>query len=354
MIVLVISFLHAYTLQRYLETWGASLRSRIKLLYYEDIFYRRSLPRGAYLFTDLERLTPAQLQQAETFARYIAIQGLPVLNQPGKVLRRYDLLHLLYKQGINSFRVFRLEEQDDSIRFPVFLRQENEHNGPISPLLENASQLQSALNVEKERDSTLIVEYCDVADAVGIHRKYSAFLIGDRFIPRHLLFSKEWVTKYPELVDEALVEEERHYLFDVPHPHEPQIRTVFKKAGIDYGRIDYAYIDGRIQIWEINTNPTIATPLSRTHPLRVDAFKEIASRLRAAFEEVAEKPSAAPGVPLIVPSELRAKLGIQERETWELPFRQSARPIRLWLHHKKAYLLRKVSKAKRNPQKTED
>jgi hypothetical protein len=48
---------------------------------------------------------------------------------------------------------------------------------------------------------------------------------------------------------------ERRYLED--NPHAGQLRRCFELAHIDYGRIDYGLVGDSIQVWEINTNPTI-------------------------------------------------------------------------------------------------
>jgi hypothetical protein len=46
---------------------------------------------------------------------------------------------------------------------------------------------------------------------------------------------------------------------------------IFDQAAIAYGRIDYTIVDGRIQIFEINTNPTILsyppTPFDTYDPM---------------------------------------------------------------------------------------
>ena len=34
-------------------------------------------------------------------------------------------------------------------------------------------------------------------------------------------------------------------------------------AGVEYGRIDYAMKDGAMQVWEINLNATLLTPVAR-------------------------------------------------------------------------------------------
>jgi hypothetical protein len=52
-----------------------------------------------------------------------------------------------------------------------------------------------------------------------------------------------------------VLEMERRYL--ETNPHEQDLRKIFRLARIDYGRIDYAMLGDRLQVWEINTNPHI-------------------------------------------------------------------------------------------------
>jgi len=56
-------------------------------------------------------------------------------------------------------------------------------------------------------------------------------------------------------VDERVAEEEARFIDE--NPHAKQVRDIFRFARIDYGRIDYGIVDGRIQVYEINSNPTI-------------------------------------------------------------------------------------------------
>ena len=105
------------------------------------------------------------------------------------------------------------------------------------------------------RERLLIEEFCDTRDASGLYRKYSAFAIGERIVPRHVFFSRDWLLKAPQLVAQELVAEELAYVRD--NPHEAALREIFALARITYGRIDYALKDGRVQVWEINTNPQL-------------------------------------------------------------------------------------------------
>jgi hypothetical protein len=44
------------------------------------------------------------------------------------------------------------------------------------------------------------------------------------------------------------------------NPHAEWLRETLALARIRYGRIDYGLLNGKPQVWEINTNPTIIRP----------------------------------------------------------------------------------------------
>jgi hypothetical protein len=58
-------------------------------------------------------------------------------------------------------------------------------------------------------------------------------------------------------VDENVAREEARFIEE--NPHAKEMRDIFRLARLDYGRIDYGMVDGRIQVYEINSNPTIFT-----------------------------------------------------------------------------------------------
>src|SRR5690606_31029109 len=57
--------------------------------------------------------------------------------------------------------------------------------------------------------------------------------------------------------DWVLAEDRR---FRRRNPHRAELRQVFDLAHVDFGRADYGMYEGRLQIWEINTNPTVLAP----------------------------------------------------------------------------------------------
>src|SRR3546814_11705776 len=79
------------------------------------------------------------------------------------------------------------------------------------------------------RDTLLITEFCDTQDDRGLYRKYSAFNVGGRIIPRHLHFSRSWQVKRCDLIDDRTLALEMTYMRDNPHRH--QLAKIFHEAG---------------------------------------------------------------------------------------------------------------------------
>jgi hypothetical protein len=101
--------------------------------------------------------------------------------------------------------------------------------------------------------------------------------VAGTLIPRHVLFSDNWATKTPDLVSEKTVAEEAEFTGNFPHLQP--ILEIFRLAGLDYGRIDYGLCNGRIQVWEINTNPTIVPRREKIDPRRMSIQSESARRI---------------------------------------------------------------------------
>ena len=83
--------------------------------------------------------------------------------------------------------------------------------------------------------------------------------MGDQIWSDHLVFSQHWMIKYHSALTPLpshLAAEADSYLDG--NPHEQELREICRIANIQYGRVDYGIKDGKIQIWEINTNPSLA------------------------------------------------------------------------------------------------
>jgi hypothetical protein len=226
------------------QGWGKTLAGRVTVGMYDGLLGGGELPAGGVvIFSDLDRLTP---QERAALALVHARQAR-ALNHPTRSLLRYELLRTLYAQGLNRFNAYRSGEAP--VRFPVFLRPESGFLNQAPALLNTLDPLPAG---------HLAVEFCDTADVGGIYRKYAAFIVGERIVPRHLFFSRDWLVKSPDLVGPAQLEEELAYVRS--NPHAEQLLAVCRLARISWGRIDYALLDGKVQVWEINTNPMFSFP----------------------------------------------------------------------------------------------
>jgi hypothetical protein len=290
--IVYLTVLYSGTLGPYLRQRGRDLAPGFRVVPYHALGQARRLPRATYIFADVERLAPTQAALAEQVLGAIAAQRPPlrVLNHPTRSLTRFALLRALRAQGVNTFRVYRGDDDLSGVRFPVFVRGAGDHLGPRSDLIEDPEQLEAiiahAMLHGHEPADVLVVEYEDTRSADGLFRKYGAVRVGDRIIPRHLWFARSWVQKEADKgLSAEMLDEERAYL--ASGDHQPELMDIFQTARIDYGRIDYAVVDGRITVWEINTNPSLfmADP-SGQHPGRVPFDDGFDRRLREAWAEI--------------------------------------------------------------------
>jgi hypothetical protein len=291
---------HAYTLQDYFSQWGAGLLPEVRILNYEARPWTREPLPGAWIFTDIERLRDDEFRAACALARRLSADSSrwQLLNDPRRVLLRYALLRNLADAGINDFRVFRLADVPDDARYPLFLRGENDHQGAVTGLLQDAGQLREAGRNLPDKDKLLAVEYLDYGREDGLFVKYSMMRIGGDLVPRHLLFSQGWVVKDPDMLDEKLLREEDQFVSQPPH--RLALQDIFQRAGIDYGRIDYTLAKGRIQVFEINTNPVVLHGIPDLAARRWQSQVVSAQGMNAAFGKLAA------GLPVADPARIEA------------------------------------------------
>jgi hypothetical protein len=277
------------TIRSFLATWGKTLNTRIRIIHYHRAFRQKRFCHGTYIFTDLERLSVQESEWAAAIHNTLVERWgnrITILNHPTRSMKRYELLRALNNAGINSHNAFRLTDGKFSENYPVFIRGADDHRGASTALIHSESELhQTITKLNREgisREDKIIVEFCDTADDAGIYRKYSAFSIDGTIIPRHICFSRDWQIKYPDLSTPALIDEELAFINN--NHHAAQLRQIFAMAGIRYGRIDYGLRNGRIQVWEINTNPRIASFVSAENPARQKIHDLFVERLNQAYE----------------------------------------------------------------------
>ncbi len=281
----------------YLAVWGRSLQADFEIIHYEALIQRREFKQGTYVLSALDQLTP-DLEQVllQVYRQLQPLAGFRFLNNP-QTLRRFELLSELRRLGRNEFQAVRANSDLNGLKFPVFLREERAHNGAISPLLRSEREIHQALGKALiqgyELRNLLVLEFCDTSDEFGIYRKYAAFVVGERVIARSLNYGRHWMLKHSKTeFNRPMVLEELDYVTN--NPHQKELMEIFKLAQVEYGRIDYAIKEGKIETWEINLYPTIGRGLlpgsgnvpPELQPLRDEVKRQFYQRFERAWREL--------------------------------------------------------------------
>jgi hypothetical protein len=284
----------AATMAFFLASWGKALHDRVRIYSYEALGRGVEFPirDGVYVFAALDgglgsRQPPSRLREMASalHARLVQMVGPhKVLNHPLHSLGRYALLKALHQRGINSFDACRLGERPGPHRFPVYVRKEISSGSVEPPLLGSGEY--GELSAAAAADQTQVaIEFCNTADGNGVYRKYGAVVLGSEVVPRHLFRSRSWFVKQADLGGAEWMAEELAYLES--DGHAAVMREVCRIANIGYGRIDYALLDGRPQIWEINHTPELvfadpnyaADPRAPVHRRFTELFVAALNRL---------------------------------------------------------------------------
>lgn len=280
MIVFLVHGSHAYTHELLVGAGSFELR----IVPYRRILRAPRLRTATYVFTDFDRLHPWELELAGRLHKQLRAAGAKVLNDPARVRQRFSLLRTLKERGVNDFDVWRVEDTRRPDRYPVFLRREWGHRGAISDLLHDEEQARSAVEAAVARGiparDLLLVEYRAEPVREGLFRKLGAYRVGDRIVSALPMHQTSWSVKLgqPVISDPALYDEAHEIV--TTNRYAAELWPAFEAAEIEYGRADFGLAGGRVQVYEINTNPHVKLP---SHPISV---AEETSRIR--FQRLVE------------------------------------------------------------------
>ncbi len=273
MIVFVVTAEHPYTVQ---EIAKESPGPKIQVTTYDELFRLGRAPLATYIFTDLDRLPLWRVRQAAMIYRRLREAGARVLNDPARAPSRFGLLRRLHRLGINSFNAYRVEEGLIPKNWPVFLRCEGGHDAPLTDLMHDWDEARGAIDTAIARGapltSLLLVEYAAEPVAPGLFRKLSMYRLGDTYIAGHCVHEGNWLVKYGTkgIATPELYEDELRLIRD--NPFEADLKPAFELASIDYGRVDFGLVGGKVEIYEINTNPHVEFPTEHPSPFRVESY----------------------------------------------------------------------------------
>lgn len=230
---------------------------------YQRLFNTLFLPPAAYIFTDFDRLSPWHVELAARIYLQLKGEGLPVFNDPRNHMPRWAQLRHWHKKGINNFTCWLPMLGEMPERYPAFLRTVNSHRGVESGLLHNEADAAKALHDALAKGLTLqdlvFIEFAaEPAKGSDRYRKYAAYRVGSKVVRSLAVTEDNWVAKMGSLGSAT----DEHYAADlVEHENYPRVDFInrgFEAVGLEFGRIDYGFVDGKPQIYELNTNPMMA------------------------------------------------------------------------------------------------
>ena len=122
-------------------------------------------------------------------------------------------------------------------------------------------------------------------------------------VPQICVHDDNWLVKYGKLAcaTPELYEDELGIVRE--NPYAEPVQRAFEIAGIEYGRADFGLVGGRVQIYEINTNPTLKPGHQPSGAAaRARAWRWSGTQHMAAFRELDPGPLPGPPVPLRRPA----------------------------------------------------
>jgi hypothetical protein len=281
---------HRYTVDALVRPVAEPDIPRCEVTTYDAVLRSSHTVRAVHVFTDIERLSDSQLIAAAGLYRALREVGVPCLNDPAKVMGRYQLLCNLFEAGINPFAVYRGDVRPKPAQFPVFVRSESDHDGPMSTLIKDQDELDDYLkrliDAGRPLRGLLVVEYAAEAEPGGIWRKTGTFRIGKNNSIHHHILSDNWVIKstVKHITNDARQLEEQAAIIANEVPEA--VRRAFDIAGVEWGRADHGKFRGREIIFEINTNPVAQTPDPYGNAIRIESKRIAFARMCALLRQI--------------------------------------------------------------------
>jgi hypothetical protein len=133
--------------------------------------------------------------------------------------------------------------------------------------------IETAISAGTPAEALVVIEFAAEPVRPGMYRKLSAFRVGPSIIPHISVHDTVWLVKYGQhgIAGEDLYREELELL--QTNPFAEHLKKAFDFAGIEYGRADFGLYQGKVQIYEINTNPAVAWPTPHPSPVRVKSLR---------------------------------------------------------------------------------
>jgi hypothetical protein len=160
----------------------------------------------------------------------------------------------------------------------------------LSGLLNTENEASAALDQALEDGfplaNLMFVEYCAEPTKEGVYWKHSVYKIGNALLAGPSVLDQSWLAKMGQkglATDDQLHFEQQLVLKGV---FADKLLPAFDAAQIDYGRADFALVNNRLAVYEINTNPYISLSTKHRTPIRVKTLEIIRKGYLEALEQL--------------------------------------------------------------------
>lgn len=233
--------------------------------------------------------------------------NLPVINHPARILdstRERNAARLGAIDGVVFPKTLRLSwdkvrsgavldnMQAAGLRYPLIVRPVETHTGVDAELIADAAALERYFAAALPDRAYYLIQYHDLADDLGLHRKTRTFCIDGRYYPVASLVHTGWNVhsgdRYSVMnKNQDFQQAEQAYLTDMAgwlgSDHVARLEAIREIMGLDFFGIDfYPMPDGRLFIFECNAamrhnfDHAGAFPYTRPHLERVSrAFADM-------------------------------------------------------------------------------
>ena len=324
---------YSFALGIFAAYWAKGMADSLRIVPYS---YFPKLPEfapGIHIFTDFDRMRGWENSAVDRVVDQLRAAGNRVLNQPSRVKMRFELLRALHAAGINDFNAYRIADWRQAKRFPVFIRHADGHRKPLTDLLDDPDALRSAaeplIAAHGAGSDLIVVEFGNARDADGRFRKHSAFRVGEHHYASSLQANAHWWVKYSD--SESAADKAAQAEYQKTNPYRDQLVPIWEIVGAEYGRMDFCVVDGRVQVFEVNTNPTIAfipSEKTRDHDHYTVAHEEALNMLLESHEggDSIPNPLHKPGMDRSSADEIHAMVLAEGRKVWPDSWRKTPSP----------------------------
>lgn len=258
---------HFYdVLLKWLEANHPSVRARFELRQLNCSIrdWKRYVLHVPWLQDPVQAWSSTAYVQANRLAAECDARAVPIINRVDRISNagKFEGAQRIASIGIRTARMARITDPElfretcCGLEFPLFVREDWQHGGPIH----RADSLAEVQRLPLRRyRRPIAVELIDVQDPRdGLYRKYRYVAAGDIGYPVSMHPCRSWYAKGSHTEFNESLRDEELAFFTQPDPNHQRLQAARRALGLDFVAFDYSYDRaGNLVVWEANPYPHI-------------------------------------------------------------------------------------------------